>query len=339
MRRVRLATVVLAALCGFFCQTPPAVAQDGALSQQQSSISIHVSVNRVNVGVIVTDSRGKFVGGLQRESFHVFDDGVEQPITDFASIDQPAQVLMLIEAGPAVYFLESGHIRASHALLEGLSAGDRIAVVKYDTTPQAVLDFTADKRAAENALTNVRYYMGFGNLNLSRSLLTVLGSLAKMDGKKTIVLLSTGFDTSDPREAAMMLDRLKIADVRILAISLGAELRGPAPKFKEKNQPPREKVAITEKGFADADQLMRELTEATGGRAFFPNSPKDFVEVYGEIAQLVRHEYSLAFAPPRNDGKIHQIEVRVMAPGTASTEEAATKYAVDHRRAYIAPTS
>lgn len=131
---------------------------------------IRVSVDRVNVGVIVTDSRGKFVEGLRREEFHVFDDGVEQPITDFAAMREPAQVLLLVEAGPAVYFLEASHLQAAQALLNGLSTGDRVAVVKYDQTPQPLLDFTPDKQAAAGALANVRYYLGFGTLNLAEPL-------------------------------------------------------------------------------------------------------------------------------------------------------------------------
>jgi len=74
---------------------------------QQAKQTIQVSVDRVNVGVIVTDSRGHFVEGLRRENFSMFDNGIEQPLTSFATIEEPAQVLLLIEAGPAVYLLES----------------------------------------------------------------------------------------------------------------------------------------------------------------------------------------------------------------------------------------
>src|SRR5215469_3005122 len=100
----RLAKCGFAALYifSFWLSLSQAHAQTNA--QEPQAGAIRVSVVRVDVGVIVTDSRGKFVGGLQRENFHVFDDGVEQSITDFAPIDDPAQVLILIEAGPAVYF-------------------------------------------------------------------------------------------------------------------------------------------------------------------------------------------------------------------------------------------
>ncbi len=312
-----------------------------ALTQAQQPVApptepIRVSVDRVNVGVIVTDSRGKFVEGLRREEFHVFDDGVEQPLTDFAAVREPAQVLLLVEAGPAVYFLEASHLQAAHALLDGLSTGDRVAVVKYDQSPQPLLDFTPDKQAAAGALANVRFYLGFGTLNLSQSLSTVLDWLAKVQGKKTIVLLSTGFDTSPPNQPEAILARLKTSDVRILAISLSGELRNP-PGSSSKASP--EKSAAAAQGFAEADRLLAVMTETTGGRVYFPNSAKDFAAVYAQIAQLVRHEYSLAFAPPLHDGKIHTIEVRISAPlnATPATPAPTPAYRIDPRRAYLAP--
>jgi hypothetical protein len=131
----------------------------GAQSQQASPLpqgTIRVSVDRVNVGVIVTDAQGHFVEGLRREDFLVFDNLAQQPLTDFAAVQEPAQVLLLIEAGPAVYLLEAGHLQAAYSLLNGLSAGDRVAVVKYADAPAAIIDFTADKLAAENALGELR---------------------------------------------------------------------------------------------------------------------------------------------------------------------------------------
>lgn len=301
--------------------------------------AIRVSVDRVNVGVIVTDARGNFAEGLRREDFHVFDDGVDQPITDFAAVTEPAQVLFFVEAGPSVYFLEASHLQAARALLDGLSAGDQVAVVKYDQAPQPLLNFTPDKQAAAAALVNVRFNVGFGMLNLSKSLSTVLDWLAKAHGKRTIVLLSTGVDTSSPDVQAALLARLKTSDVRLLAVSLSGEMRTPPPTGKKKNKvSPSEKTVIAEKGFAEADQLLKRMTEATGGRVYFPKNAKDFSRAYAEIAQLVRHEYSLAFAPPQHDGKIHAIEVRVSVTPSATPSATAPAYRVDYRRAYLAPT-
>ena len=345
-----------------FAQSPP-----------DQSPSIQVSVNRVNVGVIVTDTQGNFIPDLRRENFHVFDNGTEQPITDFANVIAPAEVLLLVEAGPAVYFLASTHVQASHSFLEGLSANDRIAVAKYDNAPQIMLDFTADKPAAYGALSNVRYYVGFGNLNLSKSLNTVLDWLAKTQGKKTILLLSTGFDTSQPADIDAALTRLQISDVRLLAISLSGAMRGGPPqpaKEKKKNKKDKQadqeesqkaaaKAAFAQQGFEEADRLLRALTDATGGQVYFPNNAQDYATMYAQIAQLIRHEYSLAFTPPQPDGKVHTLEVRVTPPAAtppsqpspaqpsvtpptttppAQTVPSTPTYKISHRRAYVAPT-
>lgn len=308
-----------------------------AQSQQQQSPppggAIRVSVDRVNVGVIVTDPKGRFLEGLHREDFVVLDNGAPQPLTDFAAVEEPAQVLLLIEAGPAVYLLEGGHLQAAYSLLNGLSAGDRVAVVKYAEAPATIADFTPDKIAAATALDGLSFNLGFGSLNLSSSVLTVLDWLRQVKGKKTIVLLSTGLDTSPPNEWDALLQKLKTNDVRILAVSLGGELRSTQNNRKKKTS--LDHPATGSQQFEEADRLLKGIGEATGGRAYFPRSAKEFSAVYAEIAQLVRHEYSLAFAPALRDGKIHSIEVQ-MSPAVAANASA-SNYHVDHRQAYLAP--
>src|SRR5229473_472851 len=320
------ALVFAAPLCAF----PP---DDSQQNSQEQAQAIRINVDRVNVGVIVTDASGHFVEGLHRGDFHVFDNGIEQPLTDFAAIEEPAQVLLLIEAGPAVYLLEGGHLQAAYSLLNGLSTGDRVAVVKYSDVPLAIIDFTPDKDAAENALGELRFNLGFGSLNLSSSLSTVLDWLTKVKGKKTVVLLSTGVDTSPSNEWGALLQQLKTSDVRILAVSLMGELNNPQPNRKKKT--PTNNFPSASLQFDEADQILKGIVEATGGRAYFPKSAKEFSAVYAEIAQLVRHEYSLAFVPTAHDGKIHSIEVRISSLGRANASTA--NYRTDHRQAYLAP--
>jgi len=302
---------------------------------QEKTQAIRVSVDRVNVGVIVTDPAGQFVAGLRREDFHIFDDGVERPLTDFATIEEPAQVLLLIEAGPAVYLLEGDHLQAALAMLEGLSPGDRVAVVKYADGPQALLDFTADKQAVLGAFGQLRFNLGFGSLNLTSSVSKVLEWLSNVQGKKSIVLLSTGVDTSAPNESASMMHRLTVSDVRLLAVSLAGGLQNPQP-IKKRKSPAKNFIQATQE-FEEADQLLKRMAESTGGRAYFPGNAKDFHSAYGEIAQLVRHEYSLAFVPPVHDGMVHSIKVRVDSPRPPAPNTPALSYRIDHRQAYLAP--
>jgi VWFA-related protein len=309
-----------------------------ALPQQSAQVppNIRISVDRVNVGVVVTDSRGQFVGGLERKDFHLFDNGVEQPITDFLSVNEPAQVLLLVEAGPAVYLIEGGHLQAIHALLDGLSPSDRVAIARYNDAPQLILNFTPDKLTAAAALDQLRFNVGFGQLNLASSLATVLDWLAQVPGKKSLVLLSTGFDTSPSVDAQNFLAHLKSTDVRVLAISLGGELRGSnsvEKKHSKKDPPPSEKAQAAAEGFAEADEELKAIAAANGGRAYFPRNTKDFAAVFTEIAQLVRHEYNLGFVPPTHDAKLHSIDVRL----TNSDPPTSATFRVDHRQAYVAP--
>lgn len=321
----------------FLLLIAPLFSNPAPRSQQQQppppTGAIRVSVDRVNVGVIVTDPKGRFLEGLHREDFVVLDNGAPQPLTDFADVEEPAQVLLLIEAGPAVYLLEGGHLQAAYSLLNGLSAGDRVAVVKYAEAPAAIADFTPDKSAAAQALDGLRFNLGFGSLNLSSSVLRVLDWLNNVEGKKTIVLLSTGVDTSSPNEWGSLLQRLKTGDVRILAVSLSGDLRSPQNIRKKKTSPDHSPPVSPQ--FDEADQLLKGIAEATGGRAYFPRNAKEFSAVYAEIASLVRHEYSLAFAPALRDGKIHSIEVQIN-PAIAANASA-SNYRVDHRQAYLAP--
>jgi VWFA-related protein len=309
---------------------PIAPIQAGA----QQSETIRVSVDRVNVGVLVTDPSGKFAEGLQRENFHIFDNGVEQPITDFLNVEEPAQALVLIEAGPAVYLLEGSHLRAAQQFLSGLSADDRVAVVKYADAPQGLVDFTTNKQSVAAAFDDLGFNLGFGSLNLSASLSIVLDWLTSVRGKKAIVLLSTGVDTSSTKQIQDLLNRLQISDVRILAVSLTGDLRNPPPAATKKKSP-SPKVAFTSQQFAEADILLRQIAQTTGGQAYFPANSTELPTVFAHIAQIVRHEFSLAFVPPAHDGAIHSLEVRVAVQSGESA--GAPAYRVDCRRAYLAP--
>ena len=249
-------------------------------------------------------------------------------ITDFAPADEPGQVLVLVETGPAVYLLRGAHVFAADALLNGLSPGDRTAIVNYSDGPTAILNFTTDKSAARAALDDMQFNLGMAQLNLLQSLNTVLDWMAKVPGKKTIVLLSTGVDTSQSPVVQTLQLRLQTGEVRILCVSLS----GPMRDGKSGN---KQRIQEMQQAFQSADALLRALAENTGGRAYFPKNAKDFQQVYAQIAQLVRHEYSMTFVPQTADGAVHTLQVKVDVSTLTAAKPA--EYHVDHRKAYIAP--
>jgi VWFA-related protein len=172
----------------------------------------------------------------------------------------------------------------------------------------------------------LNFTLGFAELNLSSSLASAIDWLAPFPGKKTVVVLSTGVDTSPPEKWQAIQQKLQASDVRILAVSLSGDFRKPV-KGRKLYPQEREDRTFVKQGFAQADQSLHKLSQATGGRVYLPKNEKDFDRAYSEIAQLVRHEYSIAFSPPSNDGQLHAIQVKVKRLWCR----------VDHRQGYLAP--
>src|SRR5262245_46720289 len=294
-------------------------------SAQPQEKPLRVSVNRVSLGVTATDANGRFVEGLSRGDFRVFDNGAEQPITDFLPVEEPAEALLLIESGPAVLFFANGHVRAADQLVASLRPDDRVAIATYTRRPEMIVDFTADKNALRRALASMNFVQGFAELNLFSSVSTAVDSLALHPGKKTVVLLSTGLDTSPEPVWEALEPKLAVADVRIIAVSLAGEIRKPARKRKLSEKEKLDRAEL-EAGFLDADERLRKLARTTGGRAYFVETAGEFQSAYREIADLLRHEYALAFEPRVFDGRIHELRVEVNRAGIA----------IEHRPAYLA---
>jgi len=313
----------------------PVLAQAAAASRSSPSPSpaIRVRTNLVYVGVNVTDSHGRFVPGLRRRDFEIFDNGVRQPIADFASDDSPAEVVLLIEDGLADFLMEK--IQRSLLVDAGLLVGrlppqDRVAVLTYAGRTEVVSGFTADKRATRLVLARLNDDLAAGgvasgSLDLSASLAATLDWLSVFPGPKTIVLFSTGFDSTSPQAWQAVRSRIAASDVRILAVSSIGDLRS-LPKRRHLSPDDRDERAFVNQGIAAGDQSLAQLSSLTGGRAYFPKNGKDFARVYSQIFQQIRGQYTLAFAPASLDGRLHSLAVKVKRRGCR----------VGHRQAYLA---
>src|SRR5437868_3028540 len=258
-----------------------------AAQESQTAPAIRVNVERVNMSVTVTDAAGNFVEGLRREDFRVFDNDVEQPITDFLSLEEPAQILLLVESGPAVLFLSKNHLLAADQFLASIARTDRVAIASYTRTPEPLLNFTEDKSAARAALQSISFNNDFAELNLSESLSTALDWLAPVPGKKAIVLLSTGFDSSQPAAIEALHCKLLASDVPVLAVSLAGDFRKPAKRKKLSSQERARRQEVRQ-GFQKGDNSLREITALSGGTVYFPRNEYEFSRVYAELAKQVR---------------------------------------------------
>lgn len=276
---------------------------------------IRVDVNVVSVPVTVSNARGDFVGGLRRENFRLRVDHEPQPIDYFAAEQEPAQVLLLIETGPAVYLLRDEHVFAAAALLDGLAPGDRVAVASYEQSPQLLADFSADKRTAATALSSLVFGLGTAQLNFYDSLAKCVDWLNNAPGKRAVIALTTGIDSSGGAAWQALAQKLQRSNVMVLPVALGSELRRPPGSRKGRNARERDsaqRVADVSAEFAQSDRFLTAIAEETGGRTYYPESPADFERAYRQIASLLRHEYSLGFSAGARDGQYHSIEVEVV---------------------------
>jgi len=282
---------------------------------------------------------GDFVGGLTQDRFRVLDNGVDEPIQFFAPIEAPAEVLILLETSPAVYLIRNQHLAAASALVEGLALDDQVALVTYDQRPEAALGFTSDKSSLLAALNKTQYTIGMGDLRLYDSISAVLDWLAGMTGKREIVLLTTGLDSSPPARWEALAQKLRGEDVVIFCVALGGPLRGALAQkpIGPKSKAPDRKSKSAD-AFGQADGVLRSLATTTGGRAYFPQSDQDFAPIYREIASAMRHQYVLGISPA-HDNQFHTLTVEVdggsSQPDPARTQR--TEYQVLARSGYLAP--
>ena len=285
---------------------------------------------------------------LPQADFRVFDNGVMQPIKFFEPVEAPAQMLVMLETSPAVYLIHDEHLTAAYALIDSLAQGDQVALLAYNETSRVVLPFTSEKAALLAALGQTQYALGAGDLDLSDSLSSALDWLRSVTGKKAIVLITTGLDSSPPDRWEALMQKLRSEDVVIFSVALGGGLRGtPAKRSKHKKGVPATPdefdghagaSAKASAAFAKADDLLLSLATVTGGRAYFPQSDKDFASIYHEIAATLRHEYLLGITPA-HDNQFHQLTVEVLdsSRGPTGRDGKTSEYHVFARAGYLAP--
>jgi Ca-activated chloride channel family protein len=328
-----LAILALTFICSFAPSASRAQEPPAATSQSPQE-PLKVSTEIVKIDVNVLAAGGTLVSSLQQQNFNILDNGIVQPIIFFAPTDDPARILVMVETGPAVYLIQNQHLTAAYALLEGLAPDDQVALVSYDQAPRTILSFTPDKAALTAALGHLQYTLGMAQLNFYDSISAVLDWIAPMSGKKALVLLTTGLDSSPPERWDALVQKLRAQDVVIFPVALGGPLRKPPEKKKKSTAPSHDDPPP----FAAADKALRSLASITGGRAFFPDSPKDFVPMYQQIAAALRHEYVLGIEP-QHDGKFHPLTVQVLDAGGHPIPTVGKKsiYQIFSREGYLAP--
>src|SRR5208337_495567 len=227
----------------------------------------------VNLDVLVTTKDGQTIPGLKQENFKVMEDGAPQKIATFNQTEAPITAVLLIEFASSMFGGWSMNrqymydaLNASYTFASTLKKDDYVAVVSYDMKPQILVDFTQDKHAIVGAINTLRI-PGFSERNLFDALFDTLDRIDRIEGRKYVILVSSGKDTFSKLTLDQTLKKIKSTkDVTIYPISVGfaarerAESRGGVASHGMG-------IPISNMDYLQADNEMRTFASLTGGHA------------------------------------------------------------------------
>ena len=289
-------------------ETPPPAPEKPKKIEGMPDYSIKVDVPLVSLDVLVTTKDGQFIPGLKKENFRVFEDGNPQAISNFNQSTAPITAVMLIEyANTNIRYMYDA-LNASYNFAATLKPDDWIAVVSYDMRPQILTDFTQDKRAVMGALNMLRI-PGFSERNLFDALYDTIDRVEQIDGRKYIILISTGRDTFSKLNLDQILKKLKnTQNVTIYAVSVGREYRERAEAMGV--------GGLITTDWLQADNQMNTFAHLTGGRAYFPRFEGELPEIFKDVGSDIRNQYTLAYHPTNTklDGSYRKLKVELTGP-------------------------
>ncbi len=279
--------------------------------------SIKVDTALVQVPVLVTTKDGQFIPGLKEGNFRVMEDGVPQRITKFEVSQAPITAVLLVEFAARYYRFVYDALNASFVFAQTLKPEDWIAVVSFDMRPSIIADFTQDKRQVMAAIGSLRI-PGFSETNVFDALYDTLDRVEGIEGRKYIVLVSSGCDTFSRMTYDKVLKKIKdTPNVTIFTISTGEALRIWADAYGGGGGPSIMPCNVSSSiDFLQADNQMSTFAKMTGGRWFKPRFEGEFREIFRDIGANIRNQYVLAYHPSnsRLDGSFRKLKVEVVAP-------------------------
>jgi VWFA-related protein len=280
--------------------------------------SLKVNVPLVDVDVMVTSAKdGQFIPGLQQGNFRILEDGVPQTISHFTVSKAPITAVLLIEYAATNYVFMIQALQASYAFANSLRKDDWVAVTYYDMQPHILVDFTQDKRAVYGALNTLRI-PGFSETNMFDALYDTLDRLDRVEGKKYVILVTTGIDTFSKLTLDKIIKKIKdTKDVTIFPISVGFILR----EYCETHPGGCRNahgmgIPVSNMDYLQGDNEVRTFAAMTGGRAYFPRFDAEYAEEFADISSDIRNRYMLSFSPTNTklDGTYRKLKVQVVAP-------------------------
>lgn len=287
---------------------PPAPAEPVIKSPpqlQNYSIRVNVPVVTVNVGVLLEKTH-QFVPNLQEANFLVYEDGKPQKITHFSRTQAPITAVLLLEFAATNYNFIYDMRNAAYAFTQQLRPDDYVAVMTYDMHTEILTDFTENKQLISQALSSL-IIPTWRETNLFDALYETLDRVSRIDGRKYIVLISSGVDTFSKITLDKILEKIKATpNVTIFTIGTG--------QFARIMAEGRGMGGSREIGYLQADNQLSTFAHMTGGGAFFPRFEGEMPDIFHQINDSIRNQYVLTYTPTnaKEDGTFRHIEVELV---------------------------
>jgi Ca-activated chloride channel family protein len=305
------------AAAGQQTQTPPAQPPPAGQPPQRPQPSFRAGVDLVSLNVTVSDG-SRYVTDLSQEDFNVYEDGVKQEVTFFNRTNLPIALALLLDTSASMESKLGTAQEAAIGFARKLRGQDLAEVIDFDSRVVILQNFTNATGDLESA---IRKTSAGGSTSLYNAVYIALKDLKKVVAKnvdeirrQAIVVLSDGEDTSSLLPFEEVLDLAKRSETAIYSIGLRTD--GPS---------------TSSRGFKEAEFVLRQFSQETGGRSFFPNQISDLANVYGQIADELSSQYTVGYTSrnPKRDGSWRRLVVRVNRPNL----QARTK------QGYFAPTT
>src|SRR6266511_2761317 len=304
---------------------------------------VRVDTTLVSIPVSVMDRDGKYIPNLRKEDFRIWEDGVEQSVAFFSSVDKPFSVVLMIDTSGSTRFRLDDIQDAAITFVNQLRQDDRVMVVSFDDQVRVLSEFTSDRYRLRDAIRRTR--PGDGTKLYEALDLVMNQRLNRVDGRKAVVLFTDGVDTT--RRYASYASNIRDAeelDALIYPVqydtytdmSGGAGGGWPGGVGLWPSSPAdilgqilggRNRrggmggggVGTSRREYEIANRYLHELADRTGARDYQADSTQNLSLAFANIAEELRRQYSLGYYPtkPAQAGERRQIKVRVNQPNLA----------------------
>jgi len=296
-------------------------------------------VDIVTLDVAVMDMKGHFIPGIPPDKFRVLEDGVPQQVKSVNAGEAPMTIAMVIEFSNRFQRLYSMNwfqtLQLAWGFASTLKPQDYVAIIAYDMRPEILTDFTTDRNKTQEALQRLTI-PGFSEANLYDALTDTADRMSGIEGRKAVLLLSTGIDTFSKITYDQARKKLQEAGVPIYIVSL---------MQAQREMMDARMGASSRMDFLQADNAMRTFAKETGGQAYFPRFQGEYGTIFQSIHEALRSQYVLTYSPSNktHDGAYRKIRVELVNPATneplAVRDEKGkpVKYSIVAKSGYRAP--